>query len=73
MLSLCYLIHICNTCFIYNLGYAVASGHFVGLNDEVQGVAGAPRAKDTGKVTIYDIANKTVYQEIFGEKVSNYF
>ncbi|PIK50666.1 putative integrin alpha-9 isoform X1 [Apostichopus japonicus] len=53
----------------YN-GYAVASGHFVGLNDTVQGVAGAPRAKETGKVTIYDIANKTKYQEIFGEKTN---
>ncbi|XP_071812429.1 integrin alpha-4-like isoform X3 [Apostichopus japonicus] len=56
----------------YN-GYAVASGHFVGLNDTVQGVAGAPRAKETGKVTIYDISNKTKYQEIFGEKRYTYF
>ncbi|PIK58487.1 putative integrin alpha-9 isoform X1, partial [Apostichopus japonicus] len=54
-------------------GYAVSSGHFVGPARDVQGVAGAPRAKELGKVTIYDISNSTVYQEIYGEPMTTYF
>lgn len=54
----------------FHAGYAVSFGHFVGPANDEQGVAGAPRAKEVGKVTIYDINNGTVYQEVYGEPVS---
>ncbi|KAJ8024984.1 Integrin alpha-9 [Holothuria leucospilota] len=54
-------------------GYSVATGHFVGEDGEEQGVTGAPRANQLGKVTVYDISTGTVYQEIYGEPMNTYF
>ncbi|KAJ8024981.1 Integrin alpha-9 [Holothuria leucospilota] len=54
-------------------GYSVSTGHFVGASGEEQGVTGAPRANQLGKVTVYDISTGDVYQEIYGEPMNTYF
>lgn len=54
------------------VGYSVSSGYFTSLS-EVQGVTGAPRAYEHGRVYIYNLRDFTLYTEIHGPGMSTYF
>ncbi|XP_022083756.1 integrin alpha-9-like [Acanthaster planci] len=53
-------------------GYSVSTGKFLTVDTE-QGVTGAPRSQQIGKVTIYDLETFQVYTELLGEMMSTYY
>ncbi|XP_072028875.1 integrin alpha-9-like [Amphiura filiformis] len=54
------------------VGYSVTSGSFSSPTAN-EGVTGAPRAYNTGKVFIFDIDTYVVIKELFGEPMNTYF
>ncbi|XP_038044656.1 integrin alpha-9-like [Patiria miniata] len=54
------------------LGYSVSTGNFLSIASE-QGVTGAPRSKEIGKVVIYDLETFQVYREFLGEMMATYY
>ncbi len=54
------------------LGYSMTSGHFSSPT-AVEGVTGAPRYADLGRVFIFDLHQTTVTRELTGEPVNSYF
>ncbi|XP_071811857.1 integrin alpha-9-like isoform X3 [Apostichopus japonicus] len=54
------------------VGYSVSSGYFTNT-DVVEGVTGAPRAYEHGRVYIYNLRDFSLYTEIHGPGMSSYF
>ncbi|XP_072028878.1 integrin alpha-9-like isoform X2 [Amphiura filiformis] len=54
------------------LGYSLTSGSFSSPTAN-EGVTGAPRTKNLGKVFIFDIDTYVVKKELFGEPMNTYF
>ncbi|XP_072028771.1 integrin alpha-9-like isoform X2 [Amphiura filiformis] len=54
------------------IGYAVSSGHFLDTIS-IEGVTGAPRAYERGKVYIYDLTDFTLLAQLDGESMNTYF
>ncbi|XP_033639990.1 integrin alpha-9-like isoform X1 [Asterias rubens] len=54
------------------IGYSVSSGHFIS-RITTQGVTGAPRAYQRGRVYIYDLTDFTLLTQLNGESMGTYF